>query len=285
MDLIVDSGATKADWIALDNNGKVAFSTKTLGLNPHVLTTHILRERIINNFEIFKNRQNFKNIYFYGAGCGVKTSIDRMYRVFDGIFENCKFIIKEDTYAAIYASAKIGEKSIVCILGTGSNCTFFDGKNAKQYIISLGYILMDEASGNFFGKQLLRGYYFHEMPSELSKKFETIYNLDPDNVKEFLYKKDSPNAYLAKFAQFLIDNKSNKYMRTLIDHGLDRFIRHQILQFDQAKEIPIHFVGSISYFLRDEINDKLESYGLTMGNVVKRPIDKLVQFHSENKTF
>ena len=147
------------------------------------------------------------------------------------------------------------------------------------------YILMDEASGNFFGKQLLRGYYFHEMPSELSKKFETIYNLDPDNVKEFLYKKESPNAYLAKFAQFLIDNKSNKYMRTLIDNGLDRFIRHQILQFEEAKEIPIHFVGSISYFLKDEIKSKLESYGLTMGNVVKRPIDKLVQFHSENKIF
>ena len=50
MDLIVDSGATKADWIALDNNGKISFSTQTLGLNPHVLTTSILRERIINNF-------------------------------------------------------------------------------------------------------------------------------------------------------------------------------------------------------------------------------------------
>jgi N-acetylglucosamine kinase-like BadF-type ATPase len=179
MDLIVDSGATKADWIALDNNGKIAFSTQTLGLNPHVLTTSILRERIINNFEIFKNKKNFKNIFFYGAGCGVKTSIDRMYSVFDDIFENCKFIIKEDTYAAVYASAAIGEKSIVCILGTGSNCTFFDGKNAEQFIISLGYILMDEASGNFFGKQLLRGYYFHEMPLELSKQFENIYNLDP----------------------------------------------------------------------------------------------------------
>ena len=34
MDLVVDSGATKADWIALDNNGKIAFSTQTLGLNP-----------------------------------------------------------------------------------------------------------------------------------------------------------------------------------------------------------------------------------------------------------
>ena len=100
-----------------------------------------------------------------------------------------------------------------------------------------------------------------------------------------MYKKESPNAYLAKFAQFLIDNKSNKYIRTLIDNGLDRFIRHQILQFEEAKEIPIHFVGSISYYLRDEINAKLESYGLTMGNVVKRPIDRLVQFHSENKNF
>jgi N-acetylglucosamine kinase-like BadF-type ATPase len=285
MDLIVDSGATKADWIALDNNGKIAFSTQTLGLNPHVLTTSILRERIINNFEIFKNKKNFKNIFFYGAGCGVKTSIDRMYSVFDDIFENCKFIIKEDTYAAVYASAAIGEKSIVCILGTGSNCTFFDGKNAEQFIISLGYILMDEASGNFFGKQLLRGYYFHEMPLELSKQFENIYNLDPDHVKEFLYKKESPNAYLAKFAQFLIDNKNNDYMRTLIDNGLDRFIRHQILQFKEAKDIPVHFVGSISYFLKDEINAKLESYGLKLGNVVKRPIDKLVKFHSENKNF
>ena len=284
MDLIVDSGATKADWIALDNC-KIAFSTQTLGLNPHVLTSSILRERIINNFEIFKNRKNFKNIYFYGAGCGVKTSIDRMYNVFDDIFENCKFIIKEDTYAAVYASARIGEKSIVCILGTGSNCTFFDGQNAKQYIISLGYILMDEASGNFFGKELLRGYYFHEMPQELSKKFENIYNLDPDHVKEFLYKKESPNAYLAKFAQFLIDNKNNDYIRTLIDNGLDRFIRHQILQFKEAKEIPVHFVGTISYLLKDEINTKLESYGLTLGNIVKRPIDKLVEFHNKNQTF
>ena len=37
-----------------------------------------------------------------------------------------EIIIKEDTYAAVYAAADIGEKSIVCILGTGSNCTYFD---------------------------------------------------------------------------------------------------------------------------------------------------------------
>ena len=37
MRLIVDSGSTKADWIAIDEDGKVLFTTQTLGLNPEVL--------------------------------------------------------------------------------------------------------------------------------------------------------------------------------------------------------------------------------------------------------
>ena len=285
MILIVDSGSTKTDWISVDNDGKILFSTQTLGLDPQVLSSAILKERIINNFDLYQNREEVTHLYFYGAGCGVESPQLRIRKVFNEIFNKADISIKEDTYAAVYAASKPGEKSIVCILGTGSNCTYFDGKNIEQRVDSLGYVLMDEASGNFFGKQLLRGYYFHEMPSDLSKKFENIYNLDPDHVKEFLYKKESPNAYLAQFAQFLIDNKKNDYMRTLIDNGLDRFIRHQILQFKEAKKIPVHFVGSISYFLKDEINAKLESYGLRLGNVVKRPIDNLVQFHSEHKTF
>ena len=127
--------------------------------------------------------------------------------------------------------------------------------------------------------------YTHFFDQNYDKLYEQSLKENDQTNKEFLYKKESPNAYLAKFAQFLIDNKKNDYMRTLIDNGLDRFIRHQILQFKEAKKIPIHFVGSISYFLKDEINAKLESYGLKLGNVVKRPIDNLVQFHSEHKTF
>ena len=37
MVLIVDSGATKADWIALDAKGEQIFMTQTLGLSPEVL--------------------------------------------------------------------------------------------------------------------------------------------------------------------------------------------------------------------------------------------------------
>jgi N-acetylglucosamine kinase-like BadF-type ATPase len=38
MILVVDSGSTKTDWIAIDDNGDKLFETQTLGLNPQVLT-------------------------------------------------------------------------------------------------------------------------------------------------------------------------------------------------------------------------------------------------------
>jgi hypothetical protein len=113
MYLIVDSGSTKTDWFAIDEKGTILFSTQTLGLNPQVLSSAILKERIINNFDLFQNRNNVTKLFFYGAGCGIKSTISRIEKVFEEIFENCSFTIKEDTYAAVYASAAQGVPSIV----------------------------------------------------------------------------------------------------------------------------------------------------------------------------
>lgn len=279
MYLIVDSGSTKTDWFAIDERGTVLFSTQTLGLNPQVLSSAILTERIINNYDLYQNRDKVTKLFFYGAGCGIESTTKRISKVFEEIFTKCSFTIKEDTYAAVYASAAIGVPSIVCILGTGSNCSYFDGHKVHQYITSLGYILMDEASGNFYGKQLIRGYYFNEMPKYLAEKFESEFDLSANTVKENLYRKENPNTYLARFAKFMIVHKDDPYMQTMIHEGLRRFIRHQLFQFNNAKDVPIHFVGSISYFLKDEIELILKEFDLTMGTVVKRPIDQLVKYH------
>ena len=256
MILVVDSGSTKTDWIAVDKKGETLFSTQTLGLNPQVLSSAILKERIINNFDLYQNRKEVTHLYFYGAGCGVDSPQKRIRRVFDEIFVNSTTVIKEDTYAAVYAAADPGEKSIVCIMGTGSNCTYFDGKKIEQRITSLGYVLMDEASGNFFGKQLIRSYYFKTMSNDLAAEFEEEYDLSPDTIKENIYRRENPNTYLATFSRFLIKHKQNEVFQDIIEKGLDRFINHQILQFENAKEVPIHFIGSISFFLKEEIEKK-----------------------------
>jgi hypothetical protein len=199
--------------------------------------------------------------------------------VFDEIFINSKITIKEDTYAAVYATVLPKEEAIVCILGTGSNCTYYDGLDIEQRVTSLGYILMDEASGNFFGKQLIRSYYFNTMPKELAIEFEKEYDLSPDTVKENIYRRENPNTYLATFSRFLIKHKEIPLFQEIIAKGLKRFISHQILQFDNAREVPIHFIGSISHFLKDEIQTALKLEGLTMGRIVQRPIDELVKYH------
>ena len=141
---------------------------------------------------------------------------------------------------------------------------------------------MDDASGNYFGRQLLRDYYFNSIPVETAKKFNDNYDLDAETIKSHLYKKPNPNTYLAKFARFLIENKDSEYAQMLIKKGLKLFIDKQILQFKDANKIPIHFIGSISYYLQDELKDLFADYGLSTGKILRRPIDGLLKYHISN---
>ena len=112
---------------------------------------------------------------------------------------------------------------------------------------------MDDAR-NYFGRQLLRDYYFNKIPKPLAKLFAEEFDLGAEEIKTNLYKKANPNTYLATFAKFLIDNKNEQYAQVLINKGLGLFIDNQILQFDKAREVPIHFIGSIAYYLKTELS-------------------------------
>jgi len=282
MILVVDSGSTKTDWIALDNEGEEIFSNQTLGLNPQMLSNEILNERIKNNFDIYKNRKLVNNLFFYGAGCGVKDTQNRILKVFKSIFVNSEFDIKEDTYAAVYSAVDEGVPSIVNIIGTGSNCSYYDGKNVIQKVQSLGYVLMDYASGNYYGKYLIRAYYFNKMPEYLRDEFSNNYDLSPNSIKNKLYREENPNTYLAGFARFLIENKSNEYFKEIIFKGLERFIDYQILQYDDFSKVDVHYVGSIAYYLKDEITKIGKKYNLKTGKFIQRPITGLVDYHKRN---
>ncbi len=282
MILVVDSGSTKTDWIALNDKGVEIFSTQTLGLNPQMLSNEILNERIKNNFDIYKNRKLVNKLFFYGAGCGVDSTQERILKVFKSIFINSEFDIKEDTYAAVYSAVDIGTPSIVNIIGTGSNCSYYDGKDVIQRVQSLGYVLMDYASGNYYGKYLIRAYYFNKMPEYLREQFAKNYDLSPNTIKNKLYREENPNTYLAGFAKFLIDNKSNEYFKEIIFKGLERFIDYQILQYDDFSKVDIHYVGSIAYYLKDEITKIGKKYNLRTGRFIQRPITGLVDYHKRN---
>lgn len=282
MRLIVDSGSTKTDWIAIDDSGAIIFETFTLGLNPQVLTEYIIEERIINNYDLYQNRKKINKIYFYGAGCGTQPPKELLTKVLSSIFINSDFDIKEDTYAAVYACCKPTSKAIVSILGTGSNCSYYDGERLHQKVTSLGYVLMDDASGNYFGRQLLRDFYFNKLSNDLANKFKAEFDLKAEIIKDSLYKKPNPNTYLAKFAKFLVENKDLEYSKNLIKKGFILFIENQIEQFDNHKDVELHFVGSIGYYLKDELKEVIDSKNLKLGKVLRRPIEGLVAYHQSH---
>ncbi|PKH69061.1 N-acetylglucosamine kinase [Flavobacterium sp. ALD4] len=283
MRLIVDSGSTKADWIAIDDDGKVLFTTQTLGLNPEILDGEQIIERLNDRFDIVQSKKKATHLFFYGAGCGTDRMKLGLSQAFQSYFSNAIVSVEEDTYAAVYATTPQGQKAIVSILGTGSNCSYFDGKELHQKVQSLGYIIMDDCSGNVFGKELLRKYYFNKMPKELAVEFAKEYNVDPDFIKSKLYKEDNPNAYLATFAKFLIQHKETEFCRKIIFKGMKSFVKNYIKQYDNCKEVPVHFVGSIAFYLKEELQETFDKYELQLGNVLRRPIDGLIAYHIANK--
>lgn len=285
MILIVDSGSTKCDWLAINREGEqILEKQRTKGLNPAILSEEKLRKRIHKNEVLIAYSDKISHLFFYGAGCGTEKPRELLKTILEDIFPNAEVVVKEDTYAAVYSTiANNHEAAVVCILGTGSNCSYFDGEHLHQKVKSLGYSLMDDASGNYYGKQLIRDYYFKHMPEDLRVSFAERYNMDSDYIKYNLYKESNPNAYLANFAEFMFLNKESDYIQHIIKEGIRLFTRNYIMQFKEVLDkVPVHFAGSIAFYAQEEIHEVAKEMGFTVGNFQRRPIEGLVNYHINN---
>jgi N-acetylglucosamine kinase-like BadF-type ATPase len=276
MILIADSGSTKCDWILCENKETAPIRIKTKGLNPAIITKKDFQKVISKCEELNKYKSQITNIKFFGAGCGTKRSQKKVNTILESYFENATAETGEDTMAAVMATTK--EPAVVCILGTGSNCCYFDGKNIHLKIPSLGYILMDEGSGNYFGKKLLQAYYYEKMPQDLRALFENEFNLKEKEIIKGLYKSVTPNKYLASFAPFLFKYETHTFCQNMLYAGMKTFIENHVLKYrDTLKHVPIHFVGSIAYYAQDYIKQALQERGIKSAKFVKSPIDNIIK--------
>ncbi len=279
MILLADSGATKTDWIAIDTDGNRLFSVQTQGLSPEAIDKEEMLKRLNESSVIVDSKEKVTQVFFYGAGCGTEKMKEIVRTVLKEFFVNWgKIVVEEDTYGAVYATTPVGTRAIVCILGTGSNCSYYDGKNLNQKVKSLGYLLMDDCSGNKLGGEIIRAYNFRILPDELAEKLEKEYIMDVDEIKLNLYKKPNPNAYLATFARFAIQNKDHVFIQEIVNRQIQTFIDYYIKQYGECREVSVNFNGSIAFFLKDELERKLSENGLKLGVVLKRPIDGLIDY-------
>ena len=277
MILIADSGSTKCAWAICTTDGKILSIHKTSGFNPKYSSFDIITSEL-NSSKMNSIKREIKEVYFYGAGCSSESRNIIIKKPLQAFFSNAEIIIRHDLEAALKATYK-GSPIISCILGTGSNSCIFDGENIIENAPSLGYIAGDEASGNFFGKQLINLYVNNALPKNIVEKFENWTPERKDEIIENIYSVQRPNLYLATFFRFMYENREEEIFDSIFRKGIQHFFDLHIKCFDNYKKYSLTFVGSVAYFLSDYINEIAKQEGMQVQDIIQSPIENLVKDH------
>jgi len=276
MILVADSGSTKTDWAILSN--KPTCFTKTSGFNPMFHNTEFIAKHINKNKDLASISKHITQIYYYGAGCSSSDRINIISSALKVNFPHANLTITHDIEGA--AKASCGKQAgISCILGTGSNCVYFDGQKTFHYTKSLGYILGDEGSGAYLGKKIVADFINKKLPPVISNHLKKEYKLNIDGVFKAVYNSEHPMQYLANFSKALSSFKEEEYTQELLYLSFNSFINTHVLAIPKAKQNPIHFVGSIALHFKKELQNALKKNELSIGNIIQKPIEPLAHYH------
>ena len=278
MILIADSGSTKCDWLLIDEKGERLNEYRSIGLNPYFHSADFIAKTLSENTEMMLTAKDIEKVYFYGAGASTSRLCKIIEEGLASVFVNAEVIVDHDLVGAAY-SVYDGRTNITCIIGTGSNSCRFDGKEVYEEVPALAYILGDEASGSYFGKMLIANYFYKRLPEELMKRFEETYHLTKDDMIDAVYKKDNANVYLASYMKFFTQNGGHPLLIEWVKEGIRKFIDIHVKCFDNWKELPVHFIGSVGYYFEDTLKAVCKEEGVHLGTIIKKPVYTLADYH------
>ena len=276
--LICDSGSTKAEWCLL--NGKSKKIVTTQGLSPYFLTTQQI-QKIIEK-ELVPKIKNIiiDEVFFYGTGCSNPENVKSVKKAISLVFSKAKVTVDHDLMGA--AKALCGRnKGIACILGTGSNSCFYNGKKIVKNSPGLGYVLGDEGSGAYLGKKVIQYFLYKTFDEDLMDRFNAKYATNSVDILNHVYKQPLPNRYLASFVPFLIENRGHYMIENIIEDAFNDFFFNHIYKYRESWQMPINFVGSVAFGFKDVLKEMCNAYELQLGIVIKKPMDGLIKYHSQ----
>lgn len=275
--LIADSGSTKTEWCLI--NGKSTKTFYTQGLSPYFLSAeqieYIIEEELRHKFK----KTEPEEIFFYGTGCSNPENVKLVKKAIQKLFPKAVVSVDHDLMGA--AKALCGkEKGIACILGTGSNSCYYNGKTIIKNSPGLGYVLGDEGSGAYLGKKVIQYFLYNTFDADLMDRFRAKFNTNSDKILTAVYKKPLPNRYLASYAIFLAENRGHYMIENIIEDGFNDFFFNHVYKYKESWTLPIHFTGSVAWGFRDVLKEMCSSYELELGRVIKKPMEGLLKFHS-----
>lgn len=275
--LIADSGSTKCEW-SLVENGKER-RVLTQGISPYFLTGPQITELLQQELQPQLEGAVVKELFYYGTGCKNAANKQLVKKAVSAVFPEAEVFVDSDLMGAARALCGHG-KGIACILGTGSNSCYFNGKTIAKNSPGIGYILGDEGSGAYLGKKVVQYYLYKTFDEDLLFRFNEKYGTTVDEVLDHVYKKPLANRYLASFSLFLSENRGHYMIENIIEDGLNDFFFQHLYKYRESWSLPIHFVGGIAHGFQDVLKDLCHHYELEMGQVLRNPIEGLVKYHT-----
>lgn len=275
--LIADSGATKAEWCLIDKGKRKTIITQ--GISPYFLNTEQIAALLEAELKPKLKKEKITDIFYYGTGCANPVNAKSVKKALLRVFPGTKADVNHDLMAA--ARSLCGrKKGIACILGTGSNSCYYDGKKIVKNSPGLGYVLGDEGSGAYLGKKVIQYYLYGTFDDELRGRFDLTYTTTTAEILENVYKKPLPNRYLAGFAKFLAENRGHYMIENIIEDGLNDFFFNHLCKYREIWTLPVHFTGSVAFGFKDVLQQLCDSYEFEMGKVIKAPMEGLIDYHS-----
>jgi glucosamine kinase len=277
MILVADSGSSKTDWL-LSVPKEEAKNFRTPGLNPYFLSEKEI-VKILNDkaSDLIAYGNEITEIYFFGAGCSSPDRHEIVSNALSTLFPKAYISVDSDLLGSAYATCGL-EKGLCCVLGTGSNISYFDGGDIHSGQHGLGFVLGDEGSGTWFGKALITDFLYGNMPADIHSLFDEMYGLDKEEVITNVYLKAGANSYLAAFAKFLNEIRTTTYGQRLLNKGISTFVETNIKSYPQYYKYKCNFVGSIAYVFTDELKAVCRANGIQIGKIIRQPIYDLMEF-------
>jgi len=275
--LIADSGSTKCEWQLLhDGKKKKIFTT---GISPYFLNAEQIQVLLQKELLPKIKQAVINEVFFYGTGLKDNANKKLIHSVLKKAFPSATIEVQTDLLAAARALSK-HEKGICCILGTGSNSCYYNGKKILKNSPGIGYVLGDEGSGAYLGKKVVQYFLYKTFDEELMFAFNQTYTTNAQEIIMNVYTKPQPNRYLASFAIFLAENRGHYMIENIIEDGLNDFFFTHLIKYRESWLYPVHFTGSIAFGFKDVVKALCNSYQMQTGIILKQPMDGLVKYHA-----
>ena len=281
MKLIADCGSTKIDWCALTADGTVAARFTSPGINAVMLTGEEIRARLAAEAAPQLPEGQIDEVYFYGAGCISPEVCGAVEQALRTAMAPAATRIEVATDLLAAARALCGHRAgIACIMGTGSNSCLYDGKEIRQNVSPLGYILGDEGSGAVLGRLLLGDVLKNQLPRELADEFLSEYGLDRLSVIRRVYREPAANRFLASVVPFLSAHIDHPHIHRLVLGSFRAFFRRNVCQYPGYDRMEVHFIGSIARYFAPVLRQAAAQCSCTVGTIMQSPMEGLLKFHS-----